>query len=137
MSVRWQHCIDHADKYSKAGRLTRLFSRRSSGADRQSVKAATSIHSRKNRLLLAIISNFTKSGGIKYSLMIAPRWFIVQPICDKIWSNCAFYDTSMKFGTRIEYTITQIFGYRAISAFALEGVGSHFKDGRQKPISSI
>ena len=62
---------------------------------------------------------------------------IVQPICDKIWSNCAFYDTSMKFGTRIEYTITQIFGYRAISDFALEGVGSHFKDGRQKPISSI
>jgi hypothetical protein len=38
----------------------------------------------------------------------------------------------MKFGTRIEYTITQIFGYRAISDFALEGVGSHFKDGRQK-----
>ena len=43
----------------------------------------------------------------------------------------------MKFGTRIEYTITQIYGYRAISDFALEGVGSHFKDGRQKPISSI
>ena len=36
--MRWQHCIDHADKYSKAGRLTRLSSRRSSAADRQSVK---------------------------------------------------------------------------------------------------
>ena len=44
----------------------------------------------------------------------------MQPICDKIWSNCTFYDTSMKFGTRIEYTITQIFGYRAISDFALD-----------------
>ena len=28
MSVRWQHCINHADKYSKADRLTRLSSRR-------------------------------------------------------------------------------------------------------------
>ena len=36
--MRWQHCIDHADTYSKAGRLTRLSSRRSSAADRQSVK---------------------------------------------------------------------------------------------------
>ena len=25
MSVRWQHCIDHVDKYSKADRYTRLF----------------------------------------------------------------------------------------------------------------
>ena len=38
MSVRWQHCIDHADKYSKADYVTRLSSRRSSAADRQSVK---------------------------------------------------------------------------------------------------
>ena len=35
---RLQHCIDHADKYSKADRLTRLSSLRSSAADRQSVK---------------------------------------------------------------------------------------------------
>ena len=33
---------------------------------------------------------------------------IVQPICDKIWLNCAFYDTSITFGTRIEYIITKI-----------------------------
>ena len=38
MSVRWQHCIDYADKHSKAGIFTRLSSRRSSAADRQSVK---------------------------------------------------------------------------------------------------
>ena len=38
MSVKWQHCIDHADKYSNADILTRLSSRRSSAADRQSVK---------------------------------------------------------------------------------------------------
>ena len=37
----------------------------------QDLKAAPSTHSRKNRLLLAIFSNFTNSGGIKYSLMIA------------------------------------------------------------------
>ena len=36
-----------------------------------SVKAAPSTHSRKNRLLLVIFSNFTNSGGITYSLMIA------------------------------------------------------------------
>ena len=41
MSVRWQHCIDHADKYSKAGTPTRLSSRRSSATDRQSVKTTT------------------------------------------------------------------------------------------------
>ena len=63
--------------------------------------------------------------------------YLVQPICDKIWLNCAFYDTSMKFGTHIEYIITKIFGYRAISDFAMEVVGSHFKNGRRKPISSI
>ena len=38
MSVRWQHYIDHADKQTKAGRLTRLSSLRSFAADRQSVK---------------------------------------------------------------------------------------------------
>ena len=35
------------------------------------IKAAPSTHSRKNRLLLVIFSNFTNSGGITYSLMIA------------------------------------------------------------------
>ena len=49
-----------------------------------------------------------------------------QPICDKIWPNCAFYDTSMKFSTHLDFIITKIFGYRAISDFALEGIGGHF-----------
>ena len=31
------HCIDHTDKHSKAGRLTRLSSRRSSAADRPTI----------------------------------------------------------------------------------------------------
>ena len=52
---------------------------------------------------------------------------IAQPICDKIWPNCAFYDTSMKFGTHLDFIITKIFGYRAISDFALEGIGGHFE----------
>ena len=40
--------------------------------------------------------------------------------------NCAFYDTSMKLGTNVEHIMTKIFGYRAISVFAVEGVGGHF-----------
>ena len=51
---------------------------------------------------------------------------IAQPICDKIWPNWAFYDSSIKFGTHLDLIITKIFGYRAISDFALEGVGNHF-----------
>ena len=43
VSVRWQHCIDHADKYSKPGRLTRLSSRRSSAADRQSFEGNSTV----------------------------------------------------------------------------------------------
>ena len=42
-----------------------------SRSKQESVKDAPSTHSRKNRLLLAIISNFTKSRGIKYFRMIA------------------------------------------------------------------
>ena len=39
VSVRWQHCIDHAaDKQTKAVNVARLTSRCSSAADRQSVK---------------------------------------------------------------------------------------------------
>ena len=43
-----------------------------------------------------------------------------------MWMNCAFYDTSMKFRTHIDFIISKIFGYKAISDFALEGVGGHF-----------
>ena len=62
---------------------------------------------------------------------------LVEPLSDKIWPNCAFYDTSMKFCTHLQYIITNIFGYRATSDFALECVGSHFNDGCRKAISSI
>ena len=51
---------------------------------------------------------------------------LAQPICDKIWPNCAFYDTSMTFGTHLDFIITKIFGYRAILDFAPEDVGGHF-----------
>ena len=40
--------------------------------------------------------------------------------------NCAFYDTSVKFGTNVEHINTKIFGYRAISNFARKGIGGHF-----------
>ena len=38
VSVRWQHCIDHADTKQKPANVATLSSRRSSAADRQSVK---------------------------------------------------------------------------------------------------
>ena len=41
MPLRWQHCIDHADKYWKADRLIRLSSQCSFAADRQSVSETT------------------------------------------------------------------------------------------------
>ena len=46
--------------------------------------------------------------------------------CDKIWPKCACYDTSMIFGTHLDFINTKIFGYRAISDFALERVDGHF-----------
>ena len=40
--------------------------------------------------------------------------YLDQPICDKIWQLCAFYDTNMKFGgTHVDLIITKIFEYRA------------------------
>jgi len=41
----------------------------------------------------------------------------------------------MNFGTNVEHINIKIVGYRAISDFALEGIGSHFQDGHRKPIS--
>ena len=38
VSVRWQHCIDHADTKQKPANVARLSSRCSSAADRQAVK---------------------------------------------------------------------------------------------------
>ena len=46
-------------------------------------------------------------------------------MCDKIWPNCAIDDTSMSFGTHLDFIITKIIAYRAISNFAHEGVGGH------------
>ena len=55
-----------------------------------------------------------------------PAMLIVQQISDKIWLNCAFNDTSMKFGTLLEYTFLVIFGYRAIADLTCDKIGSHF-----------
>ena len=73
--------------------------------------------------------NASYVGGSNFKSVL----LLVEPLSDKIWPNCAFYDTSMKFGSHLEYIITKIFGYRAISDFALDGVGSYFKDGCRKP----
>ena len=33
----------------------------------------------------------------------------------KIWPNCAFYDKSVKLGTKLEHILRNIFSYRAIA----------------------
>jgi len=35
--------------------------------------------------------------------MLRRKCIIVQPICDKIWACCAFYNTSMTFGAHLEH----------------------------------
>ena len=60
---------------------------------------------------------------------------IAQPICDKIWQNCAFYDTSMKFGSHLDFIITKKYldiGPSQISP--LKALVAIFKDGHHKPI---
>ncbi|KAK2184240.1 hypothetical protein NP493_275g03000 [Ridgeia piscesae] len=61
---------------------------------------------------------------------------IAYPICDKIWPNCAFYDTSMTFGTHLDFIITKIFGYIAISVSPLKALAAILENGRLKPIFS-
>ena len=74
MSVRWHHCIDHADKHSKARRLTRLSSRRSSAADRQSVKRETTTAFDDLGTLLVIASyllpQFRGTRGVTVRLLV-------------------------------------------------------------------
>ncbi len=40
--------------------------------------------------------------------------------------NCALYDTSMNFGTLLEYAIRTIFSYRAIADLTSDHNGGHF-----------
>ena len=40
---------------------------------------------------------------------------LVEKICAKIWTNCAYNDRSVKFGTQIGGVIRKIFGYRDIA----------------------
>ena len=57
-------------------------------------KDTQSTHSRKNRLLLAIISHFTKSGCIKYTRMI--DWLVYADVLLQFYSinrtNANFFD---------------------------------------------
>ena len=55
---------------------------------------------------------------------------IVQRICELIVGNCAFDDTSMKFGTQLEVALRKIFGYRAIADFAYGKMAAIFQNGR-------
>ena len=53
---------------------------------------------------------------------------LVQHIlCEHIWLNCAFNDTSITFGTLLEYTsFLVIFGYRSIAELTCDKIDSHF-----------
>ena len=33
----------------------------------------------------------------------------------KIWPSCAFHDKSVKFGTKLDHILTNVFSYRAIA----------------------
>lgn len=36
----------------------------------------------------------------------------------KMWPNCAFHDRSLKFGTKLEHILTNVFSYRATADFS-------------------
>ena len=57
VSVGWQHCIDHADKQTNAAKSVQTSSRRSSAADRQSVKGQKTQRFRVIYLIEFIQSN--------------------------------------------------------------------------------
>ena len=48
---------------------------------------------------------------------------IVREVNPKYRPNCALYETSMKFGTQVDYTLLMIFSYRAISDLSGEKNG--------------
>lgn len=43
---------------------------------------------------------------------------LVLQISEKIWPNCAFNDKSVKFGTKLEHILRNIFRYRAIAGLS-------------------
>ena len=75
MSVRWQHFIDHADTKQKPANVTRLSSRRSSAADRQSVKRI---------LLLPLASGDDFEQPNRQALKgvgteVSNKWYVLEP----------------------------------------------------------
>ena len=50
--------------------------------------------------------------------------------------NCAFYDTSVKFGTNVEHIDTKIFGIGPSQISPGKALAAMFQDGRPKPIFS-
>ena len=50
----------------------------------------------------------------------------ITTICEHIWLNCSFYDTSMNFGTPLENVTANIFGYRAIADLTCDNIDIHF-----------
>ena len=61
--------------------------------------------------------------------MPAQYSLIKHPNVEHLWWNCAFDDTSMKFGTQLENSIANIFGYRAIADLATNCVTGQICDG--------
>lgn len=39
-------------------------------------------------------------------------------LSEKIWPNCTFNDKSVKFGTKLEHILRNIFSYRAIAGLS-------------------
>ena len=64
--MRWQHCIDHADKQTKAVNVARLSSRRSSAADRQSVKGDYTQNCVRKTIVLSMDPDIVPADPVRF-----------------------------------------------------------------------
>ena len=96
MSVRWQHFIDHADTKQKPANVTRLSSRRSSAADRQSVKRDYSEHGSDARLRNNVLVLYCAPAGATDNLQYRDfNKFHLLQLNEANLANQYFYFTTL------------------------------------------
>ena len=93
------------------------------------------MHSFHSILMLKVCKNIELNSLLMYNLNVlisCSNWWVdglISLLVQQLCKNCAFNDTSMKFGTHIEGTLRNIFGDRAITHFSHSHNGSRFKNG--------
>ena len=61
----------------------------------------------------------------------------IVPVSEKIWPNCSlFYDTSITFGTHLDFIITKYMDMGPSQMSPLKAFAAIFQDGRCKHIFS-